>query len=229
MSISRKYERTFHYPFSPGTTNDDRINHQYWADMQAWSGLVHTEKLDGENTCLNRHGVFARSHAAPTDHPWAGYLKERWQLIRRDLGALEVFGENLYAIHSIEYQKLEAHFFVFAVREGDRWLPWEAVTFYAGLLDFPVVPVLEAGPLPELEAHLSTRVRDLAQSPSVFASVEAGGQHPCTREGVVTRNAGAFPAGDLSKHAFKYVRAQHVKTDLHWRRNWRRAPLKWER
>lgn len=25
MSISQKYGRTYHYPFSPGTTSDDRI------------------------------------------------------------------------------------------------------------------------------------------------------------------------------------------------------------
>ena len=25
--LSEKYGRTYHYPFSPGTTSDDRINH----------------------------------------------------------------------------------------------------------------------------------------------------------------------------------------------------------
>ena len=101
MSLSRKYGRTFHYPFSPGTTSDDRINHCYWEDVSAIEKIVHTEKLDGENTCLNQYGVFARSHVAPTVHPWANYLKERWHLIKNDLGDLEIFGENLYAIHSI--------------------------------------------------------------------------------------------------------------------------------
>ena len=32
--ISEKYGRTYHYPFSPGTTSDDRINHTYWEDIQ---------------------------------------------------------------------------------------------------------------------------------------------------------------------------------------------------
>jgi len=98
MSLSRKYGRTFHYPFSPGTASDDRINHGYWEDVSAIEKIVHTEKLDGENTCLNQYGVFARSHVAPTVHPWANYLKERWHLIKNDLGDLEIFGENLYAI-----------------------------------------------------------------------------------------------------------------------------------
>ena len=107
MSLSRKYGRTYHYPFSPGTTSDDRINADYWSDVNDIDRLVHTEKLDGENTCLNQYGVFARSHAAPTRHPWANYLKEKWNLIKHDLGDLEIFGENIYAIHSIEYTNIE--------------------------------------------------------------------------------------------------------------------------
>ena len=78
MSLSRKYGRTYHYPFSPGTSSDDRLNHDYWEQLSVIDRVVHTEKLDGENTCLNRYGVFARSHIAPTIHPWANYLKERW-------------------------------------------------------------------------------------------------------------------------------------------------------
>ncbi len=69
MAVSQKYGRTYHYPFSPGTTSDDRIQHDYWAHLQKISTLIHTEKLDGENNCLSRHGVFARSHAAPTVSP----------------------------------------------------------------------------------------------------------------------------------------------------------------
>lgn len=68
--LSEKYGRTYHYPFSPGTTSDDRINHTYWEDIQQIETLIHTEKLDGENNCLSRYGVFARSHAAPTTSPW---------------------------------------------------------------------------------------------------------------------------------------------------------------
>ena len=125
--LSEKYGRTYHYPFSPGTTSDDRINHTYWEDIQRIRTLVHTEKLDGENNCLSQWGVFARSHAAPTTSPWTRQLRERWELIKNDLGDIEIFGENLYAVHSIEYQRLETHFYVFAVRCMDQWLSWEEV------------------------------------------------------------------------------------------------------
>ena len=51
--LSEKYGRTYHFPFSPGTTSDDRINHTYWEDIQRIDTLVYTEKLDGENNCLH--------------------------------------------------------------------------------------------------------------------------------------------------------------------------------
>jgi hypothetical protein len=41
---SEKYSRTYHYPFSPGTTSDDRIAIDYWNDLQQIKTLVHTEK-----------------------------------------------------------------------------------------------------------------------------------------------------------------------------------------
>ncbi len=70
MSLSNKYGRTNHYPFSSGSTSDDRINYDDWENMSSIREVVHTEKLDGENTCLNKYGVFAR-WAASTHHPWA--------------------------------------------------------------------------------------------------------------------------------------------------------------
>lgn len=51
--------------------------------------LVLTEKLDGQNNCFSKRGVFAKSHAAPTEHPWDRPMRERWELIKNDLNNLE--------------------------------------------------------------------------------------------------------------------------------------------
>ena len=40
--LSEKYGRTYHFPFSPGTTSDDRINSNYWEDIRKIGTLVHT-------------------------------------------------------------------------------------------------------------------------------------------------------------------------------------------
>ncbi len=117
MNTQRKYGRTSALPPSLRcTTSDDRINTDYWQDLQTITQLVHTEKLDGENNCLNRYGVFARSHATPTQSAWTYKIRQRWQLLKNDLGDRELFGENLYAVHSIEYRALEQDFYLFAVR-----------------------------------------------------------------------------------------------------------------
>lgn len=232
MSISTKYGRTYHYDFSPGTTSDDRINRHWREDVQKFKTLVHTEKMDGENTCLSALGVFARSHAAPTLHPWADHLKIKQSMMVHDLkdNNLEIFGENLYAIHSIIYPKLEHHFYVFGVRVLDKWLSWEETKWYASMFDLPVVPELIIQDTTDTELIKKT-VLELAGQPSVFGSLNNNPSDatkhmmPCTREGSVSRNVEEYGVGDFAKNVFKYVRKGHVQTDTHWSKQITRARL----
>lgn len=225
---TRKYGRTFHFPFSPGTTSDDRIQYDYWSYVQQMPEVVHTEKLDGENNCLSRLGVFARSHAAPTTSPWTSHLRQLWALIKNDLGELELFGENIYAVHSISYPRIEQYFYLFAVRCGDAWLSWEEVCFYAAAFDLPTVPVLAVTAPGTDETTFRETVLALACGESVFGSMNALTGAACTCEGIVTRNSKGFAADALDTHVFKYVRKGHVQTDAHWTRNWKRAKLIYE-
>ncbi|MFK7925160.1 MAG: RNA ligase family protein [Bacteroidia bacterium] len=249
MNLSRKYCRSLHAQISLGTTSDDRFMPDGYVEaFAAMDKLVLTEKLDGQNNCFSKKGVFARSHTSPTVHPWDKPMRERWQLIKNDLKELEIFGENMFGIHSIAYRDLESYFYVFAVREGQRWLSWEEVKFYAALLDFPTVPelpiqyslqaFLEEGQDPNV-ALVAWLKANLAMSweESVNTSGLLGGYEPETgndsSEGFVIRNADAYltNAGHLPVAAnefdslFKLVRSAHVKTDEHWTKNWRPATL----
>jgi hypothetical protein len=226
MSSSEKYGRTRHYPFSPGATSDDRSNHAYWQDVQRMAQLVHTEKLDGENNCLSRYGVFTRSHAAPTTSPWTATLRQYWQQIKNDLGDLEVFLENCYAIHSLQYLDLEHHFYVFAIREKDTWLSWEETKFYAAMLDLPVVPQIEVLQTPADKSRFEQAVVKIVSGTGAFAPIDIATGKPATMEGIVSRNTASFPTMDFPHNIFKYVRQGHVKTSEHWTRHWKRAPLK---
>ncbi|WP_207423032.1 RNA ligase family protein [Desertivirga brevis] len=228
MAISKKYGRTYHYPFSPGTTSDDRIQHNYWELIKDIPELVHTEKLDGENNCLSRLGVFARSHAAPTVSPWTESLRRFWQLIKHDLGHLEIFLENLYAVHSIEYRNLDHHFYVFGVREHDRWLSWEETKFYANMLDLPNVPELQIQTNVSDLKILELEVLNLASGRGIFEPFDIKTGKPTTIEGIVSRNTQSYSVDSFSENVFKYVRKGHVKTDEHWTRNWKRAKLNQE-
>jgi len=46
------------------------------------------------------------------------------------------------------------------------------------------------------------------------------------REGIVLRNADHFHNDDFSSNVVKWVRKDHVKTDIHWTRNWKKATIK---
>jgi len=217
-----KYPRTFHFPFSPGAKNDDRIA----ADFDSLIGvpIVITEKLDGENTCINELGVFARSHSAPTRNPWAGYLWQQWDLLHHQLQDMEIFGESLYAIHSIVYSALPAYFHVFAIRQEETWSSWEDVKFYAGVVDLPLTPVLYEGVVESAQA-LQTLIERLVRMPSSFSD-ETIAHTPC--EGVVVRLKAGFHNEDFSTSVLKWVRRDHIQTDAHWTRNWKRALLQYE-
>ncbi|MDO1900655.1 RNA ligase family protein, partial [Escherichia coli] len=76
----------------------------------------------------------------PTQSAWPYKIGQSWQLLKNDLGNLELFGENLYAVHSIEYSTLEQDIYMLSVRCQDMWLSWEAGQFYAALFDFHCVP-----------------------------------------------------------------------------------------
>ena len=175
MSISRKYGRTMHFSFSPGTTSDDRINSNWYANISKIDNVLNLEKLDGENQCLNGIGVFARSHAAPTRHAWSNHFKSKFSVIKNDLkeNNLEIFGENMYAIHSIIYPKLDSHFYVFGVRVLDKWLSWDEVKWYSDFFEYPTVPVISEYKVSDLtEIEITNKVISEASNSSKFLSLQ---------------------------------------------------------
>jgi len=179
---------------------------------------------------LNGIGVFARSHAAPTTHPWSSFLKEKFSMIQNDLkvNEIEIFGENLYAQHSIIYPHLDEHFYVFAVRHLDMWLSWEEVKWYANFFDYPVAPEFTTHTINDksiTKEYIKEYVTLQSSAESVFGSIQNGTNEDCTKEGVVTRNIEEYSVDDFKQNVFKYVRKGHVSTDVHWSRNWKRASL----
>lgn len=209
-----KYNRTYHLPYSKGATSDDKISN----DITNILGIdiVITEKLDGENTGMVNNGVYARSHATYTDSPWSKEVRQLHDIKVR--GQLDddvyLFGENMEGIHSIEYSNLESYFYLFGVRDNNVWLSWKSVEEYAYLLDLVMVPVLFKV---ESEAELEDLVNNLVKEPS-----DLGGE----REGVVVRNSSFFLNKDFKSNVFKWVRKDHVKTDEHWTRRWKKAKIK---
>jgi len=211
-----KYNRTYHLPWSPGSTNDDRISDS--VESLLGTEIVITEKLDGENCGMTDEGVYARSHATFTTSPWSREVRQLHKLsVEDELGdGVFLFGENMEGIHSIEYTNLESYFYIFGIRDNDIWIPWEKVEEYSYLLDIPTVPVLFKGVV-NSSKELQQIVEDLVSKPS-----ELGGQ----REGIVVRTAGMFHNDDFADNVMKWVRKGHVSMDVHWTRNWEKAEIK---
>lgn len=251
MNPSRKYCRSLHAQISLGTTSDDRfMPNGYVSTFAKMNDLILTEKLDGQNNCFNKFGLFARSHTAPTTHPWDKPLLERWKLLKDELGDLEVFGESMYGIHSIEYNKLESFFYVFAIREGDYWLSWDEVKWYAAMLDFPTVPELPISKTLQdcfngkrypnenvcleewLKINLGMPWTDYVKTTGLLGGKDPKTQEECS-EGFVIRNRKGFLTNEGAitvapnefNNLFKLVRKSHVKTDVHWTKNWKPAKL----
>ena len=104
---------------------------------------------------------------------------------------------------------------MFGIRDNNIWIPWEKVEEYSYLLEIPTVPVLFKGII-NSEKELQSIINKLTSDPS-----ELGGM----REGIVARNAEIFHNDDFSTNVLKWVRKDHVTTDIHWTRNWRKATL----
>ena len=219
-NINTKYPRTYHVPFSPGTTSDDRILHGDWFANYKGKEIVVTEKLDGENTAMNLIDVFARSHGAPTRSPWSRNLWDPadglyWK-IKPYIGENEtLYGENLYGEHSIHYENINSYWHLFGINDGERWYGWNEVKDFAEIIGVQHVPELWVGFVND-EDEFKKLIENFTSMPSVYGD---------TREGVVVRLTDSFPIDEFPNCVCKWVRPHHVQTDTHWTRNWKKAEL----
>lgn len=202
-----KYPRTYHLPWSPGYTSDDRV-------MVDTSGLdgrecVMTMKMDGEQTTIYADGyVHARSIDSGS-HPTRDRVKALAAEVAYELpGNWRICGENLYAKHSIHYRGLDSFFLVFSVWENLRCLPWDETVEWCKLLGLATVPVLWRG---KFNANNEDEVHRVFK-----VNRNYGGE--AEHEGYVLRRASDFHMRDFRQAVGKYVRSQHVRTHGHWMR-----------
>lgn len=193
-----KYNRTYHFPWSLGTTSDDR----FVDDMEPFNGMqgIITEKMDGENTNMYPDRIHARSIDS-LDHDSRHWVKGLWGQIKHEIpDGWRICGENLYAKHSIFYEDLPTYFMVFSIwDEFNKCLSWSETEDMCGMLNLQTVPVIA-----KMEFN-ENYLRTLANKMDMNSS-----------EGYVFRNTEGFRYEDFTKNVAKYVRAKHVQTDKHW-------------
>jgi hypothetical protein len=197
-----KYPRTPHLPWSPGFTGDD-VRLADVAHLECLRDVVVTEKLDGENTTFLRDRWHARSPDSRS-HPSRDWVARLHATVAwRIPPDMRVCGENVFARHSIFYDKLTSYFYVFAVLRGETFLPWDEVLAWCQKLGLEHVPVLYRGPWDE------EQIRSCWRGRSAFGEEQ---------EGYVVRNAQAFSLDDFARNVAKFVRSGHVVGDSHWMR-----------
>ncbi|ORX47637.1 hypothetical protein BCR36DRAFT_94182 [Piromyces finnis] len=222
-----KYPRTYHLPFSPGSTNDDKKIKGNWLKDYVGKDIVITEKLDGENIHMDQHDCYARSDGVATRSPWTKniwsssnglYWKIKYLIEPNEI----IYGENLYGEHAICYDKLTTYFHIFGmvgISKEEPHVPifysWDDLKKKAEKLNIPTVPVIYEGKI-ESEAHLKKIIDETMSLPSAYGS---------TKEGIVMRIRDSFKVEDFSKCVCKWVRPNHVQTETHWTKNWKRANL----
>ena len=185
-------------------------NHNFFAN----NILVH-------NSCLKGHqSVFGRSHALPTKEPWYDHLKgvyyNRFSELNPDYW---IFGENTFAIHSIEYTEMTHFFYIFAIYDSanDLWLSYDDMVAEAKRIDIPTVPLIYRG---KVESMAWVNIWMDKYMKGKFSML--GGP----LEGFVMRVASAIQGDKFQEFVAKYVREGHVQTDKHWKENWKPQILK---
>jgi hypothetical protein len=193
-----KYPRTYHLPFSPGATSDDKV----LSSLAPWHGqeVVVTLKMDGENTSLYANGFHARSLDS-RHHPSRDWVAQFHARFAHEIpSGWRICGENLYARHSLAYDDLPSYFLGFSVwDEHNHCLSWDDSLMVFQQLGIVPVPTLWRGlfdpaVLERLTKTLDTRVQ----------------------EGVVMRVTQGFAYADFSQAVAKWVRPTHVQTNAHW-------------
>lgn len=204
-----KYPRTYHLPWSPGISKDDRII----SDLSELTegNVVVTEKMDGENTTMYSDHIHARSIDSG-NHESRNRVKAIWSKIAYDIPkGWRICGENLYAKHSISYDSLEDYFLLFSIwNEQNICLSWAETLEWAKLLNLTMVKTV-FGPgkfdinyWQNLDPHLVLGVA----------------------EGYVVRRIESFHYGEFRYKVGKWVRKNHVQTHGGWTRNWTVNKLK---
>ncbi|MBB4866795.1 hypothetical protein HNP46_005702 [Pseudomonas nitritireducens] len=198
-----KAARTTHLSYSPGATSDDKI----WTvedELKYFEGkeVVSTEKMDGENASLYRHAYHARSLDSDS-HPSQHWVRRFWGMIRHNIPeGWRIQGEDLYAIHSIEYRNLPSYFLGFFLwNEKNICLSYDDMLEWFQLLDVTPVKTLYTG---------------IYDKKAILKAYEERADQEVS-EGFVVRLRGEFHYRDFRRSVAKYVRKGHVTTDTHWK------------
>jgi hypothetical protein len=219
-----KYPHTPFFRNSPGGHVEEKREN----GIMPWESLcnkdiVFTLKMDGSNVTFDNRGVAARNaHDAP--HPSFAMVKSM-HAVMRDLipDGVQIFGEWLYAKHSIHYigdlALNRGYLQLFAVYDHNHaeWASWASVKDWAQILNVSTTPTLyemyneHHQGYPLVPMRISS-ARDLEREVKSWGDLVVRHGH----EGIVVRSMYSYPFNEFDQNVAKYVRTGHVTTSKHW-------------
>lgn len=197
-----------YFSFSPEISEKDKNNGNIF-DLNNFINLplVFTIKMDGSNLTMTKDHVGARN-GWDAQHESFDMAKAEHAKIKHMIPEnIQLFGEWLYAKHSIEYKELDMYFQVFSIfdMEKQKFSSWEETQARCKDLGLRTVPWLVGYPHFDTEDYLTETIKQQGNR-----AIEVGD------EGLVVRSMNSFLLEDFSKNVAKYVRKGHVQTDEHW-------------
>ena len=219
-----KYPRTPHLAGSAGTVDDRHLDERETEKVLADSSLIIEEKLDGTNvglhfTSVGKMVLQCRGHQITEGmHPQYGLFKQ-WAVVKRPVleGRLAdrhiLFGEWLYARHSVHYRRLPHYFFEFDIYDKNKaaFLDLDDRLRLLEGSGIPTVPVIHRGSISRKDL---ARLIGPSQFDSLFQNPLTGGTDNLM-EGLYLR---AEADGVVTRRA-KFVRpefVEKVKRSAHW-------------
>jgi hypothetical protein len=224
---SIKYPHTPYLPFSPNADEKDVDESGYMETPNLLNKpLAITLKMDGSNVVMTNNHIAARNGYDAT-HVSFDMVKQIHAQVKSHIPeGLMVFGEWLYAKHSIHYidgLTLKHPFQIFGAYNCTTHM-WsgladvirlcDTITVGSGTDQISVVDgVPDYNNLDALKNNKTfTTEKDLRSTLIRLGNKAVSMGH----EGIVVRNAYAFHHGRWNQNIAKFVRSNHVQTDEHW-------------
>jgi atypical dual specificity phosphatase len=154
-----KYEKTYHvFP----VTSKYNLDNTTFKRLLAGEVVVE-EKMDGSNTGIIRHSKgFSlqkrNSLVGPSVHEQFDYFYNWANTVAYDRimsvpGGYLIYGELLYAVHHIVYDRLPEYFLVFDIRDNGSWLNYNERAEFCQEHGFHMVPLVARGAFTADELH----------------------------------------------------------------------------
>ena len=206
-----KYPRTPYFDFSDSADKED-VRESGYFDLENFLNkeLVTTIKLDGSNCLWTRNYIAARNGNHANGESF-NYAKQLHAAVRDRIPEdIFIYGEWLWAKHSILYEKelaLDGYFQVFGVynTRDETWGSWEDIVNWSNILGVINVPAVRLIDPINNAKTLTDIITSIAKNVIVRG-----------HEGIVVRNIGSFSNKGFNRNVAKFARANHVQTSRHW-------------